>query len=226
MRFIMRSRAHYFQLIRGAQLQKGERLPRQPHLPSPKPPSTSTTTTALPPPSPSPPPPPRLLPPFLFPVYYRQRSHGRGKSEHFCTGTNARICASITKPVRSPDGSKRKKKRRERRRRRSVTKRARACADFAKWAFSRRADPSRSFVCFPPSDCLFRSWKDSCPFPPQPSTSSCQHVRACVHDFSRASFSLSARFGIPAAERCASPESLVPKFGRKTDAREELRRVK
>lgn len=46
-----------------------------------------------------------LLPPFLFPVYYRQRSHGRGKSNHFCTGTNARICTSITKPVWSPESS-------------------------------------------------------------------------------------------------------------------------
>lgn len=127
MRFIMRSRAHYFQLIRGAQLQKGERLPRQPHLPSPRPPPPPPT-----PPSPShSPPPPQLLPSFLFPVYYRQRSHGRGKSEHFCTGTNARICASITKPVRSPDDSERKtKKKKEKERHRT-----RAYADFAKWAF-------------------------------------------------------------------------------------------
>lgn len=44
-----------------------------------------------------------LLHPFLFPVYYRQRSHGRGKSKHFCTGTNAGICASTTKPVWSPE---------------------------------------------------------------------------------------------------------------------------
>lgn len=73
----------HFQLIRSAQLQKGERLPRQPPI--------------SPPPSPS--------VPLFFPVYYRQRSHGRGKSNHFCTGTNARICTSITKPVWSPESS-------------------------------------------------------------------------------------------------------------------------
>lgn len=142
MRFIMRSRAHYFQLIRGAQLQKGERLPRQPHLPSPKPPTSTTNTTPLHTLSLSPS--PQLLPSFLFPVYYRQRSHGRGKSEHFCIGTNARICASITKPARSLDDSQRIK----RRKRGSVTVRARAFADFVKWAFLRRTDPSRRFCVF------------------------------------------------------------------------------